>query len=61
MLSPRNGNLSSATSITDFSSIIFFLCATFPNVRKAYSKLANNCVCITKTYFFQFIKTTIVF
>ena len=56
MLSPRNGNLSSATSFTDFSSIIFFLCATFPSVRKAYSELANNCVCITKTYFFPIHK-----
>ena len=53
MLSPRNGNLSSATSTTNFSSIIFFLCATFPKVHKAYSELENNCVCITKTYFFS--------
>ena len=53
MLSPRNGNLSSATSTTNFSSIIFFLCATFPKVHKAYSELENNCVCNTKTYFFS--------
>ena len=56
MLSPRNGNLSSATSTTDFSSIIFFLYATFPKVHKAYSELTNNCVCITKHIFFPIHK-----